>query len=723
VSEVSQQMVIYVIFLAKISPFYFILYYNQRSNFSKSSPSDINMVQDKRGVSAPDISVRSIQAGSHDLSQGSGVVESNSGLGTGLSADAVFLGQFVRSIQHLYKKSYKDSDTKDDMPLPAPDLNKLVETEANFFFNQYVTQNKSNVSETVQISGSNIVASRMFQDGQLSVNSLSKKGQPPPSAAIPHEPLKKSAVPARRPSMAPQAMVPEKGWRLWLRKHVYQDIYPESCRTAQDILQVYLERRAPPTYKAGFLAMFGMAVCNVISGEFSGWNVSIPVIGYGNFFIGNFLAALLYFTLADCLSELTSSIPVLGGSFAYSRAILGNFAGFVVGNSENLMYCMFITLLNVTFSDTLTIMYPTLKGYEPLYWLAFSLSCLYLVCRHNRLCWRIVEWGSIVCFIIIAFSVIYGFTIFDVQYLSKGWDRVEDASNAPHLEKYEQVSEPVNYMFLQGVSGPFIALTSTTWWFLGLEAGSLFSKECKDPKHVAKAMYWTWFALALCMIFCSIFGVLVPPGTGILGTSIFPMAEVLEYNLAPQANGAFIWIVIPSLFVNMIASLMSASRQTHALSRSGYLPAAISITDNSDRIPARSACFAMAYSFATCFLVQYLHVIHGDIPTLQALVSLVVIAGAVAYFGVGLTFVVFRVRYANAPRPQRAYLGYASAVCVIVISVAIIIVELGVNIIFQLTVLTYAIKMSISGIYFSFHGRFHLKPTEESLITSFWAPV
>jgi ethanolamine permease len=595
--------------------------------------------------------------------------------------DPSLLGQFVQTMNQVYEEAIKEGAEVEENTLvkkqATPDIAELIKKEAGHFFGHY-------------LSGAEEKSTGGAVDAKGARKSVAKP----------------------RPS---KEEIPESGmsWREWLHQVVLMDVYPETCKTPQEFFQVYLERRKPPTYKASFRGMFGMAVCNVISGEFSGWNPSIFEVGYGHFWLGNVLAGTLYFVLADCLGELSTSLPVLGGSFAYSRALLGNFAGFIVGNSENLMYCMFVTLINCTFSDALKLLYPESAPYAPLVWLLLTIPCTYLVAKRNRLCWKIVEYGAWLCFFIIGLFVLFAMVMFNVGYLDIGWD---DLAHENCLQS--QTFDKPNRLFLTGFIGPFVSLPSTAWWFLGLEAASLFSKESKKTKYVPRSLYISWFSLAMCMVTCSIFGVLVPPGTGSIARALFPMASVLEATIAPSSN-AFIFIVMPSLFVNMIASLMSASRQTYALSRSGYLPSLLSITSN-DCIPARAAIFTSFYSFLTCFLVEYLHIIHGNVPILQALVSSIVISGSVAYAGIGITYIVFHFQYPRAARPYKSYTGVVGAIVLILLSLSIIFVQAGVNVVFQLTCAAYAAKMAISGAYFFFHGRLHLKPTEESLVTSFW---
>jgi ethanolamine permease len=595
--------------------------------------------------------------------------------------DVPLIQSFVKTV---HKMCLQASDTKDTPR--APDVSRLVNPAVTFLFGKYTSQ-----------------------------SSLQRRHGPLPGAQE-----SKKGLPETQDTGTQLAM--DKGWRHFLRRHLYHDIYPDPDLSPQAVFQIYLERRSPPINKARFLGIFGVALCNVISGEFAGWNLSISRVGYGHFILGNLLAALLYFCLADCLSELSSALPVMGGSFAYSRAILGPVAGFVVGNCENLMYCMFLTLLNVAFSDAFKHMYPETKHYAPLIWLLMNASCLYLVCRRNRWCWRIMEYGAFLCLFIIAAFTVFGITVFRPAYLTAGWELTPESSFATGdiLHKRQDPSNHMDVMFLAGYWGPFLALSSTAWWFLGLESACHFSEETTTSKNISRGMYLSWFTLFLCMTCLSIFGVLVSPGAYAVSSSTFPMADVLESNLAPDAKGAFIWVVVPSLWLNMLATMMSASRETYTLSRSGYLPAFLSITNNSERAPARAACLASGYGLAASFLVE--HLTSGNLPILAVWVSLVITCGCVAYLGVAISMLVLRQRYPKAPRTRKAILGYASPVCVILISLACLAVNMLETIVLTLTLTVIILNMLVSGAYIA-SNRFHLKPTEESLISSVWAQM
>jgi ethanolamine permease len=121
-----------------------------------------------------------------------------------------------------------------------------------------------------------------------------------------------------------------------------------------------------------------------------------------------------------------------------------------------------------------------------------------------------------------------------------------------------------------------------------------------------------------------------------------------------------------------------------------------------------------------CLLKELLHKFDSSVDIDEALICIIVISGCVAYMGIGVTFIVFRVKYPTVPRPYKNPVGILGAVMLIILSATVVFIQIGVNLVFQLTVLLYILKMSVSGIYFMSIGRFHLKPTEESLITSIW---
>ncbi|KAJ3095359.1 hypothetical protein HDU97_007018 [Phlyctochytrium planicorne] len=132
---------------------------------------------------------------------------------------------------------------------------------------------------------------------------------------------------------------------MWWHETILQDIYPLKS-TVEERLTIYFDRRKLPKFKANLLQLLGLSISAVISGEFSGWN-----------------NALLESVL--CLAEMALSIPVLGGTFGFCRAVAGDWMALVVGNSESMEYIMFMSLIFVQISDTICEL-PILQSSTPI---------------------------------------------------------------------------------------------------------------------------------------------------------------------------------------------------------------------------------------------------------------------------------------------------------------------------------------------------------------------
>ncbi|KAJ3287025.1 hypothetical protein HK104_008786 [Borealophlyctis nickersoniae] len=505
-------------------------------------------------------------------------------------------------------------------------------------------------------------------------------------------------------------------WRVdkFMHEVVYQDVYPQHLTTPAGIFNHYLSIRMPPKYLVGKYHAFALSVAAVISGEFSGWNVGLGDAGYAGYWISNIMAAMMYLGLALCLAEMSTAIPVVGGAFAYSRAVVGDSMGFLVANSENLEYCMFVSLILITWADVINGLADGAipHNWYPLLWAVILGIFMYTVNYHNKFTWWAMGVLTAVCFLQIIGLSIIGMTQFSTTHLSEGW-----AEEAQH--KID--SKGGDYYWFGGFGGILNALHSSAWWFTGLECASLATKEVKSVrKAVPLALIASWACLGLSGVLFTLFAVLVPPGAGANAQASYPAVSLLQAMWGDAGAKVGYVMQIPSLTANLLAMLWCASRQTWALSRAGYLPSYLSITSTANGVPHRSVYFVGFYSYVMVLFVQNLEVLHGDLPATQVLLGLTVIAGVVTYFGIAVVYIAFWFLYPQAPRPFRNPLGLFSPIAVMVVSVCVIIAKVGISTVFQLTVAGYVVKMGISGAYYVIHGRLHLKPTEDALLAPFW---
>ncbi len=100
----------------------------------------------------------------------------------------------------------------------------------------------------------------------------------------------------------------------------------ETAQVAPDSLQL---RKA-----LGPVMLWGLGVGYVISGEYFGWNLGLPVGGTYGLLFALALVTVMYVTFVFSYTELACAIPRAGGVFVYAARGLGLGAGFLGGVAQ-----------------------------------------------------------------------------------------------------------------------------------------------------------------------------------------------------------------------------------------------------------------------------------------------------------------------------------------------------------------------------------------------------
>lgn len=80
--------------------------------------------------------------------------------------------------------------------------------------------------------------------------------------------------------------------------------------------------------------LWGLGVGYVISGEYFGWNLGLPVGGTGGLLVAFVLVTVMYVAFVLSYAELACAIPRAGGGFVYALRGLGKFGGFLTGIAQ-----------------------------------------------------------------------------------------------------------------------------------------------------------------------------------------------------------------------------------------------------------------------------------------------------------------------------------------------------------------------------------------------------
>jgi hypothetical protein len=93
--------------------------------------------------------------------------------------------------------------------------------------------------------------------------------------------------------------------------------------------------------QAGVSHLWGLGIVIVLGGQYFSWNAGLSA-GFGSFLIATVLVGVAYIGLCCSLAEMTSclQVPFAGGSYAFTRAMIGMLSGFMVAVAETMEYIM-----------------------------------------------------------------------------------------------------------------------------------------------------------------------------------------------------------------------------------------------------------------------------------------------------------------------------------------------------------------------------------------------
>lgn len=253
-----------------------------------------------------------------------------------------------------------------------------------------------------------------------------------------------------------------------------------------------------------------------------------------------------------------------------------------------------------------------------------------------------------------------------------------------------------------GVSGVLAALPFGIWFFLAVEGVPLAAEEANDPKKdMPKGII---AAMAVLVVTGLTVLLLCPGGAGaaLMGESGAPLPDALnavgESGLATFVNYAGLAGLVASFF----SIVFAYSRQLFALSRAGYLPRVLSVT-NGRKTPTWALIVPGGVAFLLAAALQ-----NGDI-----LINIAVFAAAVSYALMNLSHIVLRVKEPDLERPYKTPGGVVTTGIALVLSCVAVVATFFVD---PVAAGCAALAMVCFVIYFLVYSRHHLvanAPEEE----------
>ena len=453
--------------------------------------------------------------------------------------------------------------------------------------------------------------------------------------------------------------------------------------TAEPVDPGYLDRRQLRSGTAGWVLLAGLGVAAVISGDYAGWNFGLAEGGFGGLLIATVLMGVMYTAMVFGLAELGAALPTAGGGYTFARRALGPWGGYAAGVAVLIEYAIAPAAIATFIGGYVESL--GLFGITDGWWVYLAVYALFIgihlmgVGEALKVMMAIaaVAVAGLVLFLLGAIGDFDGANLTDIA--------PTDAAGASEFLPF-------------GVLGIWAAFPFAIWFFLAVECVPLAAEEAKDParsmpRGIVAAMGVLAVLALLMLVFTTGAG-----GAQVISESANPPVDALQ-------EGTLQTVVNYMGLVGLVASFFSIvyaySRQTFALSRAGYLPRALSVT-NSRKAPVLALVVPGAIGFLLTLTGQ------GAV-----LLNMAVFGATVSYVLMMASHIVLRRREPGLERPYRTPGGTATTGTALVLAALAVVATFLVDpLAAVLTLGAYALFLA----YFALYSRHHLvaaAPEEE----------
>ncbi|MEH3155863.1 MAG: ethanolamine permease [Gordonia paraffinivorans] len=445
----------------------------------------------------------------------------------------------------------------------------------------------------------------------------------------------------------------------------------------------YLEKRQLKGGTAGWLLLAGLGVSYVVSGDYSGWNFGLAEGGFGGLAIAAVLIAAMYVCLVLGMAELSSALPAAGGGYTFARRALGPWGGFATGTAILIEYSIApaaIATFIGAYVESLN-----LFGITDGWWVYLAVYAIFIAIHLTG-----AGEALKVMFVITGIALV-GLVVFAVSAVGQF-----DLGNLTDIVPTDAAGASEFLPF--GYIGIWAAIPFAIWFFLAVEGVPLAAEETANPeRNVPRGII---AAMGVLVVTCVAVLILTTGsgGADAMSESGNPLVEALGgSSMATVVN----YIGLAGLVASFFSIIYAYSRQLFALSRAGYLPTVLSVT-NSRKTPT----LALIVPGVVGFLLS----LTGEGALL---LNMAVFGAALSYLLIMVSHIVLRRREPDMPRPYRTPGGVATTGFALVVAVVAVIATFLVDTVAALCCLgVFAVFMA----YFALYSRTRLvaaSPDEE----------
>lgn len=462
----------------------------------------------------------------------------------------------------------------------------------------------------------------------------------------------------------------------------------------------YFNRRSLRRY-AGVWSLWALGVGAVISGNFFGWNFGLAAGGFGGLAVATAIVALMYFCMSLSIAEMAPAIPHTGGAYSFARTGLGSWAGFATGLAECIEYILTPAVIVVGIGGYIGSVVNSVFGMDvaaPVWWLIF-----YLVFIGINVAGVEAAFRAAVLLTILALGILAVFWVSAAFHFS--WDMVLNIE--PGLGNSRWL--PLGWL------GIAQAMPFAIWFYLAIEQIPLASEESRRPsRDIPEALKWGIITLIVASLLTLLLSSAVAPGAEGMGNSEEPLLLAFETIYGSGLGSTVLALAaVAGLVASFHAIIYAYGRRIYSLSRAGYLPRWLSLTQGGNQTPHLALMGGALVGYLVALLIEYGEEWFGaGVPVGAVLLNMAVFGAVIAYIMQMVSFVRLRQRYPGLYRPYVSPLGIAGATIAAVIACATL-VFLFFNSDYRLGIFGCAIFFAGGLLYFALFSRRRLVHSPE----------
>ncbi len=416
--------------------------------------------------------------------------------------------------------------------------------------------------------------------------------------------------------------------------------------TPTDSQHEYFEKRQLKQGAVGWLLLVGLGVAYVISGDFAGWNFGLAQGGWGGMFIATAVVAIMYLCMCLSMSEMSTMLPTAGGGYSFARTAFGPFGGYLTGTAILIEYAIAPAAIACFIGAYCESLFG-IGGWK-----------VYLACYIIFMAIHLKGAGEAlkIMFVITAIAAValFVFIIAMIPHFnSANLFDIAISSNRAGASAFL----PLGYM------GIWAAVPYAIWFFLAVEGVPLAAEEAKDPtKSLPRGLIGSMLILATFAILILVLGV-GAAGANLLKDSGAPLVDALVAVYGQNTwLASFVNVVgLAGLVASFFSIIYAYSRQIFALSRAGYLPTSLSLT-NKNKAPYLAIIIPGIIGFGLSLTGE------GDLLILMA-----VFGATISYVLMMLSHIKLRMSRPDMHRPYKTPGGIVtSSIALVLAAIAVI---------------------------------------------------